>query len=60
MHIDPNIKTIVLTVIAGGIFYWLNATFNNVPKLKQVVSAIIIVISVLVVLVAGWHLFEAL
>jgi hypothetical protein len=60
MHIDPNVKTIGLTVLFGGLAYYLNETLDKIPEIKPIVKVIIIVICAIIILMAGIRLLEAL
>lgn len=47
---ETDIIKIVVICIVAGLLWWANDSLNTVPKLKQVVSVLVIVVGVLCVL----------
>ena len=47
---EINIMSILVICIVAGLAWWVNETLNNIPKLKQVIQVLIVVVSVLLVL----------
>jgi len=44
-----NIVQLLAIIIFTGLAYWANEKINNVPKLKEIVSVLVVVVGVVLV-----------
>jgi hypothetical protein len=54
-----NILQIVLIIVFASLAYWVNGMLNNVPKLKEIVSVLIVVVAVIMLLASLFGKFNA-